>query len=417
MPARVRPGLEQAMRFDESGRHILPGTSIPMASVISVAQAESDDASTTYSAASAYPTEYFAAVGIGYRKGARDVVTFSAQHYGYGRFTIEHNYVHHDDDITTHYATTSFSINSILSVTTREIAASEYSDWCLTQGARIQHPEQAVRLLDMINFVRVRCYFPGYSEYPPMMANSMSAAKRLADANPFATLLEHAEGRLRFPSVRHMLSPIECAFTDPDPAVSQFDSLAERSVKLAYAIRGEHDFENALNVLAYKRPHKAFAVDLVTARTENEHTGKVYRTACFIHLPNPQNYDLLPKEGQTGWMITNVPFRMDDAPSRKLTETQIVLTLIREITESAWLARQIRGSDEDQLADIRAALDRIILPAQPGQDNVRTNFIRIKSKDLRYTRATTDESEIAYLRRRMKNIASELRLSSPSIEP
>ncbi|RYP45021.1 hypothetical protein DL768_008586 [Monosporascus sp. mg162] len=220
----------------------------------------------------------------------------------------------------------------------------------------------------------------------------MSAAKKLADDNPFAILLEHAEGRLRFSSVKHMLAPVECAFTEPDPAVSQFDSLAERSVKLASAIRGEHDFESALNALAYKRPHKAFAVNIAARRTENDHTGKTYRTACFIHLPSPENYDLLPKEGQTGWMITNVPFQMDDALSFKPTEKQIVAALVREIAESVWLVRQIRGSDEEQLAYIRETLDRVVLPAQPNQDQARTTFIRIRSRKLRFTRVTKDKS-------------------------
>ncbi|RYP45022.1 hypothetical protein DL768_008587 [Monosporascus sp. mg162] len=121
-----------------------------MACVISVAQAKSDDAFSTYQAASAYLTEYFVAVGTGYRKGARDVVSFSGQYYGYGRFNIRHNYVHQDDNRTTHYATTSFSINSILSITTGKIPASEYAEWCLTQGAEIQPPEQDVCLLDLI---------------------------------------------------------------------------------------------------------------------------------------------------------------------------------------------------------------------------------------------------------------------------
>ncbi|RYP63243.1 hypothetical protein DL771_009368 [Monosporascus sp. 5C6A] len=216
----LRPGLEYAMRFHESGRHMLPGDSIAMASVISVAQAKSDDAFRTYQAASDYPPEYLAAMGTGYRRGARDVITFSAQHYGYGRFTIRHNYVHQDDDRTSHYATTSFSFNNVLSITTRKIPASEYAGWCLTQGAVIQPPEQDVCLLDFIargpktyrvsmqwgldvlsrrnipcnqdaiathlgnmtfteDFVRIRCHFPGYSEHPPRLANSMSVAKRL----------------------------------------------------------------------------------------------------------------------------------------------------------------------------------------------------------------------------------------------
>ncbi|KAK7752581.1 hypothetical protein SLS62_005549 [Diatrype stigma] len=427
-----RDALISKGRFDESGRRLLPGDSRKMAMLLFVSHSDGDTfgefrPSTTYTAENA------SVVGASFALGPRDLFTFRNQQYGYGRLGIEHAIVYGEGENprrSTTFATTTFDTSGVKYLKSRTMSKEDYLGYCRARGLTVEDTTQSdVWFVDIIAstsqfyfatqtwgvetlakqrvpghidaikattaalqcsapLIRLHLFFVGHSLEPKATIAVMSTALHTQEDGPYAYLLRHAEGRHRLPSLVHMVNPIDCDFRIPDSAVYRFKDRDELTVRLAYGARDEEAYSGALIALLYKRPQKAFAMDLPIARVRNPFTHKEEATHCVICLPSPTDMDLMPAIGETAKIVTNIPVTFEDAPRSEPTEGELVETLTGIIAEGANMGRLLNVEKERDLSYILAAFDKIVKPSSKEEEPFRINWIRKHATDLKFRPGT-----------------------------
>lgn len=397
--------VEPNKQCDSSGKRLLPGKSMTITPVIMVSTSVDGTQFTPFKPATSYTHDYILGAAHGYKHGARDILILHSQQYGYSRVEISHGFVHRDEDNSSTYARTTFDVSLIKDFSCRLLTKNEYTRYCRSLGMGLGDTSRdSVWQYDIIvstqqyyfstlnfgietlaendvpgfkdavrdttsnlnvkdPFVRFHLFFNGDSRTPERVANDIHAAKRVAEEGPYKDLMCRAERGCRLPSLTHMLDPAICNFRTPDSEVHQFKDREERCARLAYAVREENDYHTAMISLGFKRPQKAFAVDLQVAQVYHPDTGKMHKSHCVIILPQPTDLDLMPGIGERAQILTNIPVIYEDSPEPvALTNEQVVKILTNAICTAAKFSHKARGSDEVRRSYLLSELDKLVCP-------------------------------------------------------
>lgn len=419
--------VEANINYDSSGRRLLPGQSVPMTAVVMVATSGDGVQFVPFKPATTYTRNYLSNAGHGYRHGARDLVTFHSQQYGYSRIEIAHGFVHQDNDRLSTYAKTTFDVSSFNGFSARRLTKADYLRYCRSLHLSVDDSSResfwqydiivsakqyysgtlnfgvetlkendvlgSKEAVDMTTsnldikepVVRFQLFFVGHSERPGDVANEIRAARMVAEDGPYKDLMSHAESHCRLPSVTHMLNHVDCDFRTPDTEVQRFKDSEERCARLAYGTREEEAYQTALIALASKRPRKAFAVDIQIARVHHPLTHKEYRSHCVIIIPYPTDLDLMPKIGESAQILTNIPVIYEESPKPvALTEKQVVKILTNAIFTAAKYSQKARGSNEVSRSYLLSELDKLVcLPLAKEHEKYRHQFVMNSAEELR----------------------------------
>ncbi|KAI0551763.1 AAA domain-containing protein [Xylaria curta] len=189
------------------------------------------------------------------------------------------------------------------------------------------------------------------------------------DMFPYTKLMRNAKNG-EFGSFNRLI-PYQDAKFERQEHPQVFMSPKERSVRLSYATTYEYKYQEGLSELSSRRPLPALAIPV---RDMSDHG---YPTAWILIVKDLHSLAIIPRPDEMCKIeFVDIDYDLPKLPKAKVDQGEAIDRIVKSILKAYHTGRDLsQGKHSHVVAYMAQHLESIVVPAPPGYEVARANFI------------------------------------------